>query len=117
MKRKPQTEDPGLKGPPAEGVRPADAPPRRPLARDPGPKPLDELDAAAAVIDLMRLRGITLEYVRLLQACGVHSIEDLRRSSADRLADAMMEVNAARGITDLVPSQDVVQAWIDQASR
>lgn len=67
-------------------------------------------------VDLMRINGIGSEYSDLLEAAGVDSPAELAQRSAANLANTFQEVIAALpGDVRRIPSESVVQGWIDQA--
>ena len=66
--------------------------------------------------DLMRINGIGSEYSDLLEAAGVDSPAELAQRNAANLANTFQEVIAALpGDVRRIPSESVVQGWIDQA--
>ena len=66
--------------------------------------------------DLMRINGIGSEYSDLLEAAGVDSPAELAQRNATNLANTFQEVIAALpGDVRRIPSETVVQGWIDQA--
>ena len=67
-------------------------------------------------VDLMRINGIGSEYSDLLEAAGVDSPAELAQRNAANLANTFQEVIAALpGDVRRIPSESVVQGWIDQA--
>ncbi len=67
-------------------------------------------------VDLMRLKGVGSEYSDLLEAAGVDSPAELAQRNAANLANTFQEVIAALpGDVRRIPSEAVVQGWIDQA--
>jgi Domain of unknown function (DUF4332) len=69
----------------------------------------------ANVADRMRIRGISREYADLLQATGVDTVKELKYRNPGNLAKAMAETNRKRKMVRLLPSQKVVERWIDHA--
>lgn len=68
--------------------------------------------------DLMRIKGIGSEFSDLLEAAGVDSPAELARRNAANLATTFQEVDAARpNMVRRVPSESVIQGWIDQAKE
>ncbi|NNE33926.1 MAG: DUF4332 domain-containing protein [Rhodothermales bacterium] len=65
--------------------------------------------------DLMRIKGVGGEYSELLEAAGVDSCSELKMRRADNLAAKMEEVNASKKLVRQVPSEKMVQGWVDQA--
>lgn len=67
-------------------------------------------------VDLRRINGIGSEYSDLLEAAGVDSPAELAQRNAANLANTFQEVIAALpGDVRRIPSESVVQGWIDQA--
>lgn len=67
-------------------------------------------------VDLMRINGIGSEYSDLMEAAGVDSPAELAQRNAANLANTFQEVIAALpGDVRRIPSETVVQGWIDQA--
>ena len=73
------------------------------------------IENLVAQADLMRLRGIGVEYARLLMAAGVRSVEDLSGRDPEALADHLLEAEMIEGETEASPSAKRVAAWIRQA--
>jgi hypothetical protein len=69
----------------------------------------------ANVADRMRIRGISREYAELLQAAGVDTVKELKYRNPTNLAKSMAEANRKRKMVRLLPSQKVVERWIDHA--
>ena len=65
--------------------------------------------------DLMRVSGVGSEYSELLEAAGVDTVKELRNRNAENLAAKMAEVNEQKKLTRAVPSQKVVEGWVEQA--
>jgi predicted flap endonuclease-1-like 5' DNA nuclease len=65
--------------------------------------------------DLYRISGIGSEYADLLEASGVDSCAARARRNAANLATTMAEANAARALVRRLPTEEVVQGWIEQA--
>lgn len=69
-------------------------------------------------VDLMRINGVGSEFSDLLEAAGVDSPAELGNRNAANLATTFQEVVAARpGVVRRIPSESVIQGWIDQAKR
>ncbi|HTQ83944.1 MAG TPA: DUF4332 domain-containing protein [Pseudolabrys sp.] len=69
----------------------------------------------ANVADRMRVRGISKEYAELLQAAGVDTVKELKYRNPANLARAMADANRRRKMVRLLPSEKVVERWIDHA--
>ena len=67
------------------------------------------------MVDLFRVNGVGGEFAELLEASGVDTVKELRTRNAENLAAKMAEVNAAKSLTRVVPSAEVVQKWVDEA--
>ena len=68
--------------------------------------------------DLMRIDGVGSEFSDLLEAAGVDSCAELARRNAKNLAETFQELDAARpNVVRRVPSEAVIQGWIDQADK
>ena len=65
--------------------------------------------------DLMRISGIGPQYSELLEAAGVDTVKELRTRNAANLAAKLAEVNGEKKLAKSVPSESVVQGWIDAA--
>lgn len=69
----------------------------------------------ANMADLMRIQGVGPQFGELLEAAGVDTIKELRKRKADNLAQKMAEVQEAKRLTRVSPSEAQVKAWIDEA--
>ncbi len=67
--------------------------------------------------DLFRIKGVATQYAELLEAAGVDTVKELRNRRADNTAAKMKEVNDAKSLTRVVPSEKMVAGWIDQAKK
>lgn len=65
--------------------------------------------------DLMRIKGVGSEYSDLLEAAGVDSPAELAQRNAANLAQTFQELDAARNTVRRIPTQEVIQGWIDEA--
>lgn len=68
-------------------------------------------------VDLMRLTGVGSEYADLLEAGGVDSPAELAHRNAANLTASLAEANAARNFVRQLPSEAMVQRWIDEAKE
>jgi predicted flap endonuclease-1-like 5' DNA nuclease len=66
-------------------------------------------------VDLMRVSGVGSEYSDLLEAAGVDSPAELAHRNAANLAVTLAEANAARSFVRQVPSESMVERWIEEA--
>lgn len=69
----------------------------------------------ANVADRMRIRGISKEYACLLQAAGVDTVKELKFRNPGNLAKSIAEANRKRKMVRLLPSQKVIERWIEHA--
>jgi hypothetical protein len=65
--------------------------------------------------DLMRIKGIGVEYAKMLEAVGVPSVLELSLCDPRTLSDALLEVNLLREMVRAVPSEKRVAGWVRQA--
>jgi predicted flap endonuclease-1-like 5' DNA nuclease len=65
--------------------------------------------------DLMRIKGVGEEYSDLLEASGVDTVKELRRRNAANLLTAMIEINRKRELVRRLPTEAMVQRWVDHA--
>lgn len=65
--------------------------------------------------DLMRVKGVGEEYSDLLEAAGVDTVRELRRRNAVNLLGAMVDVNAKKRLVRRLPTQSMVERWVDHA--
>lgn len=71
----------------------------------------------ANMADRMRIKGIGNDYAELLRATGVDTVRELKRRNAERLHQALRDANAKRKLVRLLPSQQAVKRWIEQARK
>ena len=71
----------------------------------------------ANTADRMRIKGVGADYAGLLQAAGVDTVKELKYRNPERLARAMAAANAKRKLARVLPSDQAVQRWIEQAKR
>lgn len=67
--------------------------------------------------DLMRVKGIGSEYADLLETAGCDTVKELRRRNAANLTESMAAINEAKRLVRRLPTEAMVQAWIDQAKE
>ena len=75
----------------------------------------ERIEDWASMADLMRIKGIGGEYAELLKAAGVPTVKDLRKWTADSLAEAVARANFTRKLTRRLPSLPMTQRWIEEA--
>lgn len=67
--------------------------------------------------DLMRIKGVAEEYSELLEAAGVDTVKELKTRRADNLTAKMAEINATKKLVRQLPSEKIVETWIEQAKE
>ena len=65
--------------------------------------------------DLMRIKGVGEEYSDLLEASGVDTVKELKRRNAANLLTAMIAINASKNLVRRLPTEAMVQRWVDHA--
>ena len=71
----------------------------------------------ANMADRMRVTGLGKEYAALLRVVGVDTVRELKYRNPGNLAKAMSEANKKRKLVRLLPSEQAVGRWIEQARR
>ena len=71
----------------------------------------------ANLADRMRIKGVGQEYAELLRAGGVDTVHELRYRNPGKLAKRMADVNAERRLVRVLPSEPMIQGWIEQAKK
>ena len=79
--------------------------------------PQQRLTELAEQCDLLRVSGLGPTMMRLMRASAVRHSGELARRDPGALAAKMRQVNAARGLSEVVPGRDVLSDWISQARR
>lgn len=69
----------------------------------------------ANLADLMRVRGVAVQYSELLEAAGVDTVKELRNRKPANLQAAMAEVNGKKRLVRAVPSLSAVTKWVAEA--
>ena len=69
----------------------------------------------ANLADLMRVKGVAVQYSELLEAAGVDTVKELRNRRPDNLQAKMAEINAAKKLVRSVPSLSAVTKWVAEA--
>jgi Domain of unknown function (DUF4332) len=67
--------------------------------------------------DRMRVKGISKEYSELLHHAGVDTVKELKYRNPANLAKAMAEANKKRKLVRFLPSEKVVERWIEHARK
>jgi predicted flap endonuclease-1-like 5' DNA nuclease len=71
----------------------------------------------ANMADRMRIKGVGEDYAALLQAAGVDTVKELKYRNPARLAKAMADANAKRKLVRVLPSDQAIVRWIEQAKK
>jgi predicted flap endonuclease-1-like 5' DNA nuclease len=77
----------------------------------------EELLRVANFIDRMRIKGVGPEYAELLEAAGVVTVRELRYRNPARLAGRMAQTNLQQKLVRVLPSEQTVGRWIDDAKK
>ena len=77
--------------------------------------PEKTLDNWVEMADVMRVKGVGPDVTRLLAACGVHTVAQLKTQDATKLNDEIMKANSKLHLSENPPSVEHLQAWIAQA--
>jgi predicted flap endonuclease-1-like 5' DNA nuclease len=67
--------------------------------------------------DLFRIKGIGEQYSDLLAAAGVETVLELAQRRADHLHQKMVETNEVKKLVRVVPGQEHVADWVEQAHK
>ena len=67
--------------------------------------------------DLFRIKGIAGQYAELLEAAGVDTVVELSKRKASNLQPKLAEINATKRLVRVVPAEDKVADWIEQAKK
>jgi predicted flap endonuclease-1-like 5' DNA nuclease len=67
--------------------------------------------------DLVRIKGVGPEMVKLLNAAKIDGVGKLRRQKAAALLARLEKVNAKAKITEKLPAQEQIAEWIAQAKK
>ncbi|MCH6236415.1 DUF4332 domain-containing protein [Cognataquiflexum rubidum] len=65
--------------------------------------------------DLFRINGIASQFAELLKAAGVDTVKELRTRNAENLHKALVETNAEKNLTRVVPALSQIEDFIAQA--
>ena len=77
--------------------------------------PEKSLESWVQMADVMRVKGVGPDVTRLLAACGVHTVAQLKTQDATKLNDDIMKANSKSHLSENPPSVEHLQAWIAQA--
>jgi len=67
--------------------------------------------------DLFRVKGIGKEYLALLNALGIKTLEQLRHQTAEVLCERMRRINRNHHLVRRLPTLEMVSDWIEQANE
>lgn len=67
--------------------------------------------------DLFRINGVAGQFAELLKASGVDTVKELKMRNAENLHKSLVETNTAKNLTKMVPGQEKIQNFIDQAGN
>ncbi|MFA6266619.1 MAG: DUF4332 domain-containing protein [Pseudolabrys sp.] len=67
--------------------------------------------------DRMRVKGVSKEYAVLLHYAGVDTVKELAYRNPRNLATAMAKANEEHNIVRFLPSEKVVERWIEHAKK
>lgn len=67
--------------------------------------------------DLTRVKGIGKEYLALLNALGIKTLEQLKQQTAESLCEKIQEVNRNHHLVRRVPTLEMVSDWVEQANE
>jgi hypothetical protein len=71
----------------------------------------------ANVAHFMSIRGVSREYADLLRKSGVDTVKELKYRNPAKLVAAMAQANKARKLVRVLPSEQRVVRWIDDAKK
>ncbi|MCF8477935.1 MAG: DUF4332 domain-containing protein [Pseudolabrys sp.] len=71
----------------------------------------------ANIADRMRVKGVSKEYACLLHYAGVDTVKELKYRNPCNLAKAMADANKRRKLVRFLPSEKVVERWIEHARK
>ena len=67
--------------------------------------------------DRMRIKGVGWDYAELLSAAGVKTVKELQFRNPRKRVAQMTQANSRRKLVQLLPSEKVVQRWIEIAQK
>ena len=71
----------------------------------------------ANLADRMRIKGVGQEYAELLRIAGVNTVKELRFRNPAKLAKKMAEANAVRRLVRVLPTEPMIERWIEDAKK
>lgn len=69
------------------------------------------------VADMIRIKGLGPDYIRLLHLARVKTVRELRYRNPAKLMQEMVNANALHDVAELLPSIKTVTGWIEQAKQ
>jgi predicted flap endonuclease-1-like 5' DNA nuclease len=73
------------------------------------------IDGWVQMADVLRIKGIGPDVTRLLAACGIRTVEQLKNADPAKVNDEITKVNSRQHLSQNPPSVDHLAAWIAQA--
>ncbi|MEM8969534.1 MAG: DUF4332 domain-containing protein [Bacteroidota bacterium] len=67
--------------------------------------------------DLFRIKGIAGQFAELLKASGVDTVKELRNRNPENLHAKLLETNASKKLTRVVPGVKQVTDFVEQAKK
>ena len=67
--------------------------------------------------DLLRIKGVGPEMVKLFGAGRITRVKQLRTQKADKLHKRLMRANKKKKITENPPTQEQLETWINEAKN
>jgi predicted flap endonuclease-1-like 5' DNA nuclease len=67
--------------------------------------------------DLAQIKGIGREYLGLLNAIGVETLDELGLQNPETLCQRMEETNGNEGLVNRLPTLEMVGDWVEQANE
>jgi predicted flap endonuclease-1-like 5' DNA nuclease len=68
-------------------------------------------------VDLLRIRGVGVDYADLLEASGVDTVPELAQRNPQNLYQKLAEVNAEKKLVRQLPGEAQVRDWVEQAKQ
>lgn len=79
--------------------------------------PAGEILEFVTVADLLRIKGLGADYIRLLHLAGVRTVREMRYRNPAKLTAGLIDANALHQAVALLPSLALVKGWIEQAKQ
>ncbi|MEO0331509.1 MAG: DUF4332 domain-containing protein [Bacteroidota bacterium] len=67
--------------------------------------------------DLFRIKGIAGQFAELLKASGVDTVKELRNRNPENLHAKLLETNASKKLTRVVPGVKQITDFVEQAKK